>query len=119
MTRNSAYPCASASVEAEANENLHNQAETRAGGDDCPVGGMLRFQFQSTHNGDPVRGEKVHAVCLDCHGTGVYTSAERKIKSLKALRKEVARWGDYYSPALSEQDNEDVVAYLNTHFYKF
>lgn len=69
--------------------------------------------------GDPVRGEKIHAVCLDCHGTGVYTSAERKIKSLKALRKEVARWGDYYSPALSEQDNEDVVVYLNTHFYKF
>ncbi len=69
--------------------------------------------------GDPVRGEKVHAVCLDCHGTGVYASPERKIKSLKALRKEVARWGDYYSPALSEQDNEDVVVYLNTQFYKF
>ncbi|WP_009205156.1 c-type cytochrome [Sulfuricella denitrificans] len=69
--------------------------------------------------GDPVRGEKVHAVCLDCHGTGVYASPERKIKSLKALRNEVARWGDYYSPALSEQDNEDVVVYLNTNFYKF
>lgn len=73
----------------------------------------------SSSKGDPVRGEKVHAVCLDCHGTGVYTSAERKIKSLKALRKEVARWGDYYNPALSEQDNADVVAYLNTNFYKF
>lgn len=69
--------------------------------------------------GDPQRGEKIHAVCLDCHGTGLYTSQERKIKTLKALRKEVARWGDYYSPALSEQDNEDVVVYLNTHFYKF
>lgn len=69
--------------------------------------------------GDPVRGEKVHAVCLDCHGTGVYASAERKIKSLPALRKEVARWGDYYDPALSAQDSEDVVVYLNTHFYKF
>ena len=73
----------------------------------------------NSSKGDPVRGEKVHAVCLDCHGTGVYTSAERKIKSLPALRKEVARWGDYYSPALSEQDNADVVAYLNTNFYKF
>lgn len=73
----------------------------------------------NTPIGDPVRGEKVHAVCLDCHGTGLYGSPERKIKTLKALRKEVARWGDYYSPALSEQDNEDVVVYLNTHFYKF
>lgn len=69
--------------------------------------------------GDPLRGEKVHAVCLDCHGAGLYASPERKIKTLKSLRKEVARWGDYYNPALSEQDNEDVVAYLNTHFYKF
>lgn len=69
--------------------------------------------------GDPLRGEKVHAVCLDCHGTGVYAPPDRKIKSLSALRKEVARWGDYYNPALSDQDNEDVVAYLNTQFYKF
>lgn len=73
----------------------------------------------SSSKGDPVRGEKTHAVCLECHGTGVYTSPERKIKSLPALQQEVARWGDYYNPALSAQDNEDVVAYLNTHFYKF
>jgi mono/diheme cytochrome c family protein len=69
--------------------------------------------------GDPQRGEKIHAVCLDCHGTGLYTSADRKIKSLKALRKEVVRWGDYYNPALTEQEAEDVLAYLNTQFYKF
>jgi len=69
--------------------------------------------------GDPGRGEKLHEVCLDCHGTGLYASAERKIKSLPALRREVARWGDYYSPALTPQDNEDVVVYLNAQFYKF
>lgn len=69
--------------------------------------------------GDPLRGKQVHAVCMDCHGEGLYASADRKIKSLTALRKEVARWGDYYDPALSLQDNEDVVAYLNTNFYKF
>jgi cytochrome c2 len=69
--------------------------------------------------GDAVRGEAVHQVCLDCHGTELYASPERKIKSLKELRREVARWGDYYSPALTPQDNEDVVVYLNTQFYKF
>jgi len=69
--------------------------------------------------GDAARGEAVHKVCLDCHGTELYASPERKIKSLKALRREVARWGDYYSPALTPQDNEDVVVYLNTQFYKF
>lgn len=69
--------------------------------------------------GDATRGEQIHAVCLSCHGTGLYTSSQRKIKSLPALRQEVARWGDYYNPALSEQDIDDVTAYLNTQFYKF
>jgi mono/diheme cytochrome c family protein len=69
--------------------------------------------------GDPVRGEKIHAVCLGCHATNLYIVPQRKIKSLPALRQEVARWGDYYNPALSEQDIDDVTAYLNMHFYKF
>lgn len=69
--------------------------------------------------GDSVRGAKLHEVCLDCHGTGLYTKPERKIKSRDALRKETARWGDYYNPALSEQDVDDLVAYLDKEFYKF
>jgi cytochrome c553 len=72
-----------------------------------------------TGRGDPARGEQIHAVCLPCHGTSLYSSPQRKIRSLPALRQEVARWGDYYNPALSEQDIDDVTAYLNTQFYKF
>ena len=69
---------------------------------------------------DPVvRGERIHLECLPCHGTDLYVTPQRKIKSLPALRTEVARWGDYYDPALSEQDIDDVTAYLNTTFYKF
>jgi hypothetical protein len=49
--------------------------------------------------GDPVRGAKLHEVCLDCHGTGLYTKPDRKIKSRDALRQETARWGDYYQVA--------------------
>ena len=44
---------------------------------------------------------------------------QRKIDSLPALRKEVERWGDYYNPALSPQEIDDLVAYLDTQFYKF
>ncbi|MBS4098629.1 MAG: hypothetical protein KGZ83_17540 [Sulfuricella sp.] len=73
----------------------------------------------SVNKGDPLRGETVHKVCLDCHGTELYASPQRKIKTLKSLRSEVARWGDYYSPAFTAQDDEDVVAYLNSAFYKF
>lgn len=71
------------------------------------------------NKGDPAHGEQIHAVCLPCHGTSLYSSPQRKIKSLPALRQEVARWGDYYNPALTEQDIDDVTAYLNAHFYKF
>lgn len=69
--------------------------------------------------GDPVRGAQLHEVCLDCHGTGLYTKPDRKIKSRDALRQETARWGDYYNPALTKQDVDDVVAYLDKEFYKF
>ncbi len=69
--------------------------------------------------GDAVRGMEVHKVCLDCHGTSLYNAPDRKIKSLDALRKDVVRWGDYYAPALSEKDVDDVTAYLNRDFYKF
>lgn len=69
--------------------------------------------------GDPVRGMQAHEACLDCHGTALYTAQNRKIKSLEALHKDVAKWGDYYAPALSQQEVDDITAYLNRDFYKF
>lgn len=72
-----------------------------------------------TLKGDPQRGAKIHEVCLDCHGTGLYVRPDRKVTSLEALRQETQRWGDYYHPALTAQEVEDVVAYLNRDFYRF
>jgi len=69
--------------------------------------------------GDVARGESLHKKCLDCHGTGVYAPDKRKITSLKALRKDVKRWGTYYAPALNDQDVEDITSWLNANFYKF
>jgi hypothetical protein len=86
----------------------------------CVLAGVvLLAACTDVPKGDPVRGMEVHKVCLDCHGTELYTSPNRKIKSLAALRKDVVRWGDYYAPALSAQDVDDVTAYLNRDFYKF
>jgi len=83
----------------------------------CTV--LLTACGEPSLQGDPVRGAVVHEVCLDCHGTSVYLPPQRKIQSLDALRKDVRRWGDYYAPALTEQDIADVTAYLNRDFYKF
>lgn len=84
------------------------------------IGLVIMVACTDSGQSDPVvRGERTHSVCLTCHGTDLYISSKRKIKTLPALRKEVARWGDYYDPALSEQDIDDVTTYLNTNFYKF
>lgn len=84
------------------------------------VGLVMVAACTDSGQADPVvRGERIHKVCLPCHSTTLYVSPQREIKSLPALRKEVARWGDYYNPALSEQDIDDVTAYLNVNFYKF
>ncbi|MDP1654243.1 MAG: hypothetical protein Q8L56_16135 [Rhodocyclaceae bacterium] len=69
--------------------------------------------------GDQLRGAELHKICLDCHGTELYVKPDRKVKSRDALRKELMRWGDYYNPALTEQDIDDLFAYLDKEFYKF
>lgn len=69
--------------------------------------------------GDAAKGETLHASCMSCHGTEVYVPPKRKVKTLSALRKETARWGDHYNPAFSKSEIDDLVAYLNRDFYKF
>jgi len=69
--------------------------------------------------GDPDRGERLHRICLQCHGTELYAPPRRRVTTLKTLRREVERYGDYYNPKLSKQDVDDLVAWLNRTFYKF
>ncbi len=37
---------------------------------------------------------------------------------LKDLRHATKRWAEYYNPAFSKQDVEDMLAYLNRDFYQ-
>jgi mono/diheme cytochrome c family protein len=69
--------------------------------------------------GDPVKGEALHRSCEQCHGTEVYLPPKRKVTTLAGLRKETARWADYYNPKFTKAEIEDLVAYLNRDFYKF
>jgi len=85
----------------------------------CGLLAMVTVVQAATPVGDPARGEKLHAKCLDCHGTALYAPDRRKVTSLKGLRKEVKRWGTYYAPALSDQEVEDLVVWLDANFYHF
>jgi mono/diheme cytochrome c family protein len=42
-----------------------------------------------------------------------------QVRDLGGLRRAILRWNDYFNPKLSEQELEDLVAYLNAAYYKF
>jgi len=69
--------------------------------------------------GDAARGERVHDLCLGCHGTEVYVPPKREVTLMATLRREVERWNKSMSPRLTEQQVADLVAYLNAAFYRF
>jgi mono/diheme cytochrome c family protein len=98
--------------------------------------------------GDPKRGAALHSACFSCHGIERYTAPvthatatffdsvlrasglsdlppseparfKGRIRSLDALRAAVVRRNEYFSPKMTPQEIEDVVAYLNESYYKF
>ena len=98
--------------------------------------------------GDPVRGATLHSACFSCHGIERYvapvtyaaasfidsvlrasglsdlppaepTRFKGRITSLSALRDGVTRRNDSFNPKMTQQEIEDVVAYLNVTYYKF
>ena len=98
--------------------------------------------------GDPKRGAQLHGVCFSCHGIERYvapvTSAtasffdsvlrasglsdqpppaatrfKGRIRTLDALREAVNRRNEFFSPKMTPQEVEDVVAYLNATYYRF
>jgi hypothetical protein len=73
------------------------------------------------------RGEQLHnSQCISCHaarygddGTGIYTRADRRIKSFEGLQRQVNRCKDNLQITWFDEDVADVVDYLNRNFYKF
>jgi mono/diheme cytochrome c family protein len=65
-------------------------------------------------------GQKlVEQNCTKCHGNEVYTRADRRVKSLDALGKQVRRCKDNVGIQWFDEDTDDVVKYLNSKYYKF
>ena len=59
--------------------------------------------------------------CTKCHDSSVFTRAskERKVNDLAALKKQVHRCVSATGASWFEEDEENVVTYLNKEFYKF
>ncbi len=59
--------------------------------------------------------------CTKCHDSSVFTrpAKERKVNDLAALKKQVSRCVGATGASWFEEDEENVVHYLNENFYKF
>ena len=76
---------------------------------------------------DIERGKSLHQDnCIECHvsiqggdGSGIYTRPDRRIDSLPALRSQVNRCKNSMGVSWPEDQIDDVVAYLNSMYYKF
>ena len=57
--------------------------------------------------------------CLACHESLVHIRTHQTVKSLPALRAEVARWAANANLPWSGEEVEEVARYLDAQYYKF
>ena len=70
--------------------------------------------------GDAARGRALHeANCAGCHDAGVYTRAERRVRSVEGLIGQVEFCNRNLGGRLSRDQVNDLVQYLNQAYYKF
>jgi hypothetical protein len=70
--------------------------------------------------GDSAEGSFLHdANCLGCHDTGVYTRKDRRIRSLDALKGQLANCSHMATLQFSAIETQNIIKYLNDQFYQF
>ena len=75
---------------------------------------------QAAKGPDIARGKQLHnQSCLSCHNPSVYTRPNHKIRSLAALRRQVAGCRQAAGARWSPAERADVIDYLNQTFYHF
>ena len=74
----------------------------------------------SAHAGDAAKGQQlVETNCVRCHGSEVYTRADRKVTSLPGLEKQVQRCEQMLGLTWFDDDINNAATYLNQTYYKF
>ncbi|HQZ01169.1 MAG TPA: hypothetical protein PKW99_00840 [Thauera sp.] len=79
-------------------------------------------------NADLAAGERMHAEqCVACHakrfggedGTAIYTRPDHRVTTLGELAQQLSRCTSMLKLDLFPEDEENIAAYLNKHYYKF
>lgn len=81
---------------------------------------------QSASAANPAHGKDLHdANCQSCHASlmggdpdKIYTRSDRRVTTLSGLKNQVTRCKTTVGVAWPDDQVQDVVEYLNTHFYK-
>lgn len=89
------------------------------------VGSLLFITSGLFAAGDPTSGKtlyKKNSQCMQCHNSDIFkkgTNGKRTVHNLDQLEAKVRLCDSKRGPRWFEKDIKDVVAYLNTNFYKF
>jgi mono/diheme cytochrome c family protein len=57
--------------------------------------------------------------CIACHNESVHSRSPRAAKSLVEIRSYVTKWSGVVGTRWSEEEIEEVTAYLNERYYRF
>ena len=80
----------------------------------------IALAAQAALPGNGAEGKKLHdANCVKCHDTSVYTRKDRHINSLDALNQQLNTCSHGAQVILSDDEQRNIVKYLNEQFYKF
>lgn len=85
-----------------------------------PLSLMLSLGAAATQAADPKLGHQlVETHCVRCHGSEVYTRADRRVTSLPGLYKQVRRCEQMLGLTWFDEDINNTATYLNLEYYKF
>lgn len=84
----------------------------------CAAAGMM--YSLPTQAANQERGRALYEnQCETCHDGWAHSPAHRKARSLADLRRRTAAWSTHGGLDWSSEEIDDVVEYLNAHFYHF
>ena len=70
--------------------------------------------------GDIISGQRLYdANCMSCHDASIHTRSDRKVRSLEALKQQVAGCSHMAKKDFSVAEKQSIVKYLNERFYHF
>jgi hypothetical protein len=81
---------------------------------------FLALSAHAALPGDSGDGKRLHdANCTGCHDAGVYTRQDHAVRSLDALKQQLAGCGHMAKKQFSAAETENIVKYLNDRYYHF